>query len=353
MKKKRMNLLVGVIAVLAFVACSQVTSAQNIVKVDLDGKESLEALLGKDIYEVDSLVVSGKLTDEDFKAMRMASRYGQLTGVNIKDVLLENNELPRNAFWGMDEYVNDFDESVNDFMGNVNFKYITVPDNLESFGYAAFYGCKDLKYVNIPVTLKKFDESLFSDCYEIFKGQCVEIPAEVTVIPSWCFDSCEGIAEVKFPDGLKRIENRAFANCNFDNLILTENLEYIGHDAFVCVKHESDGNDIRTNAIKGDIYCKAVNPPVCDDDNRDRWPFVADGNKTVYVPVGSAEAYRNAPGWNQFTKFVELEEFPTTGLTEVAMPNVDAAVYDMQGNRVTTPVKGQIYISEGKKFVAR
>jgi hypothetical protein len=46
-------------------------------------------------------------------------------------------------------------------------------------------------------------------------------------------------------------------------------------------------------------------------------------------------------------------EFPTTGLTEVAMPDADAAVHDLQGNRVTTLIKGQIYISEGKKFVAR
>ena len=31
----------------------------------------------------------------------------------------------------------------------------------------------------------------------------------------------------------------------------------------------------------------------------------------VYVPAGSAELYRNAPGWDYFKNFIELDPFPT------------------------------------------
>ena len=344
MKNKEIKLWFAGTVLVGLIACSQAVEAQNIVKVELDGTTSIKTLLGKSINEADSLVVSGKMTDEDFEAVRMASIYGQLTGLNIESVTFEDNRLPEGAFDGADPKVN---------MTTAKFRYITLPDNLVSLGAFAFQFCPELKNVNIPVTLKELGGYTFFECHEIFKGQCLEIPTDVTVIPSLCFCYCEGIGDVKFPDGLKRIENGAFVNCNFNNMILPENLEYIGPDAFLYVDYEQEAASERNNAIKGDIYCKAVNPPVCDDDNRGKWPFVADAEKTVYVPVGSAEAYREAPGWNQFTKFVEIEEFPTTGLTEVAMPDADSAVYDLQGNRVTAPVKGQIYISEGKKFVAR
>lgn len=347
MKKKRINLFLGAIVILVFLTTGQVIWAQNIVKVDLDGSKSIKELLGESINEVDSLVISGKMTDEDFVTVRMASIYGKLTGIDISNAELKDDTLPKEAFWG-------YNKRINTVQIHTHFKYISLPDNLVALDFESL-GCNfELKYVNIPATVKDFGHSVFTDCYEVFKGQCVEIPAGVTIIPAYCFESCRGIVDIKFPDGLRRIEDHAFTNCNFNDLILPENLEYIGYDAFVCVEYIPNDDDIRSNAIKGDIYCKAVVPPVCDDfENRGHWPFVEDADKTVYVPVGSAEAYREAPGWNQFTKFVEIEEFPTTGLTEVAMPDADSAVYDLQGNKVTAPVKGQIYISDGKKFVAR
>lgn len=79
---------------------------------------------------------------------------------------------------------------------------------------------------------------------------------------------------------------------------------------------------------------------------------------TVYVPVGTADKYRNAEGWRDFHYFVEIEqsEFPVTAIgtpaiTETRADKADNVIYDLQGRRVENPQKGHIYISKGQKFV--
>lgn len=66
-------------------------------------------------------------------------------------------------------------------MTSAKFLYITLPDNLESFGESAFSFCPELKpelkNVNIPAILKGLGDYLFYESREIFKEQCVEIPA--------------------------------------------------------------------------------------------------------------------------------------------------------------------------------
>lgn len=428
MKNKEIKLWsVGTVLV-GLIACSQAVEAQNIVKVELDGTTGIKALLGESINEADSLVVSGKMTFEDLRAVSMASIYGRLTGVDIKNVELDNNALPARAFFGVDEIYVNMANRVNsdnkDEMPLAKFRYISLPDNLEAIGQGAFNMCYDLQYVNLPASLKELGAGSFMDCGEIFKGVNIDIPVGVTAIHGSCFSGCEGIAGVNLPDGLKsidagafkgcggivninlpdgleyigssafegcsgivninlpdgleciesstfegcsglvgvnlpdglkRIEDSAFEGCSFKDIIFPESLEYIGKNAFICYKDDSYGKKVRANVIRGKIYSKAVVPPVCGGNNKGEWPFVGDEyyHKLVYVPVGHINDYRRAPGWNVFSEFFEIREFPTTGLTELAMPNVDAAVYDLQGNKVTAPVKGQIYISEGKKFIAR
>lgn len=72
------------------------------------------------------------------------------------------------------------------------------------------------------------------------------------------------------------------------------------------------------------------------------------------MPVGSADKYRNAYGWNYFTNIIETDKFPS------AIEGIDAdegmadqPIYDLMGRRVEHPRKGQIYICGGKKYMVR
>ncbi len=76
-------------------------------------------------------------------------------------------------------------------------------------------------------------------------------------------------------------------------------------------------------------------------------------NTPVYVPVGSADLYRNAWGWSYFTNFIETDEFPSAGINDVEFSEKiqDNCTYDLFGRKVETPVSGNIYIRNGKKIL--
>ena len=99
-----------------------------------------------------------------------------------------------------------------------------------------------------------------------------------------------------------------------------------------------------------EIYVKATTPPTAGDY---LFPNIYT-TATLYVPVGSKDAYAAAVGWKNFTNIVEME---FTGIDEV----VDEVkgenskvkdVYDLSGRKVTNPTKG-IYIVNGKKVLLK
>ena len=69
-------------------------------------------------------------------------------------------------------------------------------------------------------------------------------------------------------------------------------------------------------------------------------PFADTPSSTpVYVPKGSAEAYRNAPGWNHFTTFYETDDFPVTAISvpETDVRGENARMNDLNGRKLTAP----------------
>ena len=109
------------------------------------------------------------------------------------------------------------------------------------------------------------------------------------------------------------------------------------------------------------IYCMASEPPVCEEStlNPGNSPFgkynsdfylSTPNDIPVYVPVGTAEKYRNAWGWDYFTNFIETDDFPTS-IHNVTTEHYDSksCVYNLMGRKVINPQKGQVYIKNGKK----
>ena len=62
--------------------------------------------------------------------------------------------------------------------------------------------------------------------------------------------------------------------------------------------------------------------------------------------------YEGAPAAARVVWMDDAEATAIYGVKEVK-PVVDGAIYTLQGVRVSAPVKGQIYIQNGKKFIAR
>lgn len=223
---------------------------------------------------------------------------------------------------------------------------VNFSEGLEYIGQNAFTRCQYLKEVILPNSCQTFDGRYhFVMDYSLerislpkglkavpqhFAWQCkslreVDIPESLEVLGASAFEQCGNLQKIRLPEGLRVIETAAFYRCvNIRRLILPSTLEQIG-DAF--------------NSMPGlkEIYCKAAVPPIQAFVGSESWIwpmslapgksyYQADADYAtprdipVYVPRGSAEAYRDAPGWNYFTNFIETDEFPDASVEAAVMP---------------------------------
>ncbi len=428
---------------------------------------TLESMLGDDINDIDSLVVRGPINAADFHTIWSSSFYGRLTIANLEYAHIEDNRIPKNAFWYQSEQYTPGSEYIDCIilrrimlpegvveigegafcyainLENVNFPSslrtikkrcfsdcislnvnpLIIPEGVEEIGYMAFVNCKSLTgKVILPTTLKKINDCAFfstkiTECNfpdgleEIGDGAFYATRLREAILPNSCqsFPGSDHFAlnyeleKVRFPEGLKQIpgsfvdncivlkefiiENpntieeigdRAFWQCGaLQGLPLFSNLKTIGtYGLYYCkgLKTISFPSSLETlgaescifwKNIEG-IYCAAKIPPICINSelNPGYTPFGEYGsdfvNRTpqdtpVYVPVGSADLYRNAWGWNYFTNFIETNDFPSSGIDSVAIDGKEDTgdYYDLLGRKVETPTSGNIYIRNGKKYIIR
>lgn len=160
------------------------------------------------------------------------------------------------------------------------------------------------------------------------------------------------IKKIELPDGLETIEWEAFCGCDsVEQIVFPATLKKLGQESFCDIPE-----------LKR-IYCMAEEPPVCEESTHHpgESPFGeynSDSNSStpndipVYVPMGTAEKYRKAWGWNYFTNFIETNDFPTA-IRNVTTEHTDSKsrIYDLNGRKVINPQKGQVYIKNGKKII--
>lgn len=239
-----------------------------------------------------------------------------------------------------------------------------LPNTLTTIETCAFYGCYKLEEVELPDQLKSLGNHAFSNCnlkeisipdsclslgYNLFDHNPLihaTLPEDITTIPEGIFSGCYYLSDVNIPARVDSIKRLAFSGCAFTEIHLPEGLIYIGEAAFSGCEHVEK------------LFCKAAMPPECilhPNSYYLKHPF--DGvpaDIPVYVPVGSAELYRNASGWDHFSCFIETDEFPSTGTVTVTadpVPDSDAPLHDILGRRISAPRPGHIYIRDGRKIL--
>ena len=252
---------------------------------------------------------------------------------------------------------------------------INLPEGLESLGSLAFWDC-DLREVSIPSSCHEFNEGWqFGFNRNLEK---MHLPEGMTEIPDHFAVDCFRLREVNFPHTLKHIGEKAFSLCiSLKNVELPLGMQSLGEEAFselealeqivfpASMKSLGKNSCSYWKNIKR-IYCAAMEPPVCDP--TDGGVFSGfdfpDGFDTpvVYIPKGTINKYkdtsRNCMGWEKFWNYVEIDpsEFPTTAIDSPAIVETqskDNSIYDLMGRKVERPQKGNIYIQNGKKFVAK
>ncbi|MDE7154012.1 MAG: leucine-rich repeat domain-containing protein [Muribaculaceae bacterium] len=431
--------------------------------ITLSASGTLASSIGDEINDVDSLVVRGPMNSADFYTMWRGCFYGRLTVVNLEYAKIQDNRLPKNAFWHQTEQFAPGSEYIDCIL----LRRIILPEGLEEIGEGAFAYAIKLEDVNFPSSLRTIKRRCFTDCISLnvnplvipegveeigymsfancksLTGKIV-LPETLKIINAGAFFSCkitecnfpEGLTEIGdaafyatrlkevslpnscrtlsgfdhfalnyelekvcIPDGLKEIPESFVDNCiKLTEFIMPNSIEVIGNRAFWqcgALKELHISSNLKSIGTEGlyyckgltticfppaletlgaescecwknieSIYCAAQIPPICvNSEVNPGWtPFGRYGddfeNSTpqdtpVYVPVGTADLYRNAWGWNYFTNFIETDDFPSAGVDAVSasLKEQDTVVYDLFGRKAETPVRGNIYIKNGKKII--
>lgn len=201
--------------------------------------------------------------------------------------------------------------------------------------------------IHLPEGLEKIPDSFASSCWNL---QEVNIPSSVKTIGHDAFDRCESLKKIELPDGLEVIEWEAFCGCDsVEQIVFPATLKQLGQESFCNIPE-----------LKR-IYCMAEEPPVCEESTRHpgESPFGeynSDSNSStpndipVYVPMGTAEKYRKAWGWNYFTNFIETDDFPTA-IRNVTTEHTDSKsrIYDLNGRKVINPQKDRCILKTERR----
>ena len=159
-------------------------------------------------------------------------------------------------------------------------------------------------------------------CVYVYKGDksnltTLSLKPGTTCIPNRTFGECSNLTSVDIPNSVTYIGIEAFYGCySLKNVSIGSQCAMIGNLAFAGEGY--DGLPITS------VTCKAAVPPVKISSANDihglfiSWRFGWDdikqyygvyNNATLYVPLGSVEAYKNADDWCQFKNIVGVN-FP-------------------------------------------
>lgn len=181
----------------------------------------------------------------------------------------------------------------------VGCKTTIIPEDIVSIGRYAFSQVGEAPFPTIPSSVTTIDERAFSGCE--FTEPYV-IPNTVTSIGKYAFNICN-FREFTIPNSITVIPEGCFSLCQFlRNVVIPESVQTIERYAFD-----------RCSSLSS-IYCYAQQPPTTSGTNIMSPFYGVSKSIPVYVPAGSAEAYRNAPVWEEFMNYIEIEipEFAPT-----------------------------------------
>lgn len=215
---------------------------------------------------------------------------------------------------------------INDYVfDSCSFTSVTLPYGLQSIGKNAFFGCTGLTSINIPTTVTSIDYYAFTGCTGLqrvdinsLSSWCninfadntanplarahhlyllgseitaLDIPTALTAIKPWTFAGGTAFTSLSIPNGVTSIGNGAFAGCNhLTTLTIPASVATIGSNTF--------------NGCTGlqEMYVYRATPATVGSNN----PFTGIAPYVpVYVPMGSKNAYEQAPQWSRFTNIIE------------------------------------------------
>ena len=181
------------------------------------------------------------------------------------------------------------------FSDCVKLTSISIPNSVTSIGEYAFENCPSLTSVSIPNSVTSIGIEAFAYCKAL---SAVTIGNSVTSIGYWTFYECSSLTSITIPNSVTSIGECAFANCYaLTSVTIGNSVTSIDKYAFkYCF-------NIR------ELFSWNILPPKCTPGYS---PFENMNTKhvMVFIPEGTADAYKYSEGWYNLVNFYEMEYSP-------------------------------------------
>lgn len=226
--------------------------------------------------------------------------------------------------------------------------HVTIPEyvlydykkyTVRILGDGCFRECYRLMDVSIPSTVREFGRNCFTFSMPMAS---VILPEGVTTLGIGCFLESY-ISKIDLPSSLISLGRRCFAeSTRLSSVILrSSDISTISMGCFEYCEHLSE------------FVCYATQVPELEFDGVNS-PFYGTNASegTLYVQKHLVDAYKAAPGWNEWGTILPIDAYGTVDAIErTAIAEKDGAIYDLQGRKVTTPQRNGLYIKNGKKYI--
>lgn len=222
---------------------------------------------------------------------------------------------------------------------------ITLPNVLEVIGSNAFTNTQIRECV-LPSSLMYIFQCSFKGTpieKVTFKGSTLEM------LSAEAFCDCENLYEIDLPE-VFWFDHDCFRNTNISELTIGAGTGILMNYCFSGMQALTSVKSFITNPETIVYYHDVTEESRATKSG----PFANQdlSNCTLYVPEGSVELYRNHERWQGFKEILPLDG---SGIPTVATDGTEeeeTEMYDLMGRRVNQVVPGQIYIANGRKFIA-
>lgn len=183
-----------------------------------------------------------------------------------------------------------------------------IPSDVVEIGNYAFRGCANMESITIPDGVTKMGNGVFENCTSL---SSVKLSNNLIELGQNVFEDCSSLKEISFPDGITKIGDYVLRNCSsLESLSFSESLTEIGDHALMGTAITAIILPATVNKFGvrpfykcmqlSDITVKSPTPIAINDET-----FYNISNLTLYVPVGSKEAYEAADYWKNFKEIKE------------------------------------------------
>ena len=200
--------------------------------------------------------------------------------------------------------------------------------------------------VNGEIDKRDFDE-LASHYFKSIDLSGAKVVAydgyKADMVPDYAFDGKTYLEHFKMPAGVRELGFNAFMSTNLKEIDLPETIEEFGRNTFnACFK-------------LADVYMRHKEAPYwiswCVFANKGDVP------RTLHLYPGSKAKYDAHSYTKNWIKYFDnvVEDLEPTGIHSVTLDKkpANAAIYDLNGRRITEAMKKGVYIKNGKKISAR